>query len=76
MKVYIASISKDERYALEPENILAVCATGPLPLADAQSYAKDYTSAEDKPAYVYAVDIYFSGRYEVIKEVVYRSTPQ
>ena len=76
MKVYVASTAKDERYALEPENILAVCTTGPSPRGDAGSYAYDYTKAEDLPAYIYAVDVQFSGRYEVIKEVVHRSTPE
>lgn len=57
MKVYVASKSPQSVYALNPDNIIEACSTGPNPLADAESYAKDYTRAEDKRSYVYAVEI-------------------
>ena len=76
MKIYVASRHSLEAYALHPVNVIEVCVTGPDPLGDAKSYAHDYTDAEGEPAYVYGVDVQFFGRYETVKEVVYRSTPQ
>lgn len=63
-------------YALEPENVIAVCGTGPDPQGDARSYAVDYAKAEDRSAYVYGVDVQSIGVYEVVKEVVFRITPK
>lgn len=76
MRIYVASKHSKEQYALHPVNVIEVCASGPDPLTDAMSYAQDYTLDTDEPAYVYAVDVQFKGRYEVVKEVVYRSTPE
>lgn len=72
MKIYVASKSKDERYALDPDNVIAACGTGPDPETDALSYAKDETRATDAPTYIYAVDVQLRGGYEIHREVVYR----
>lgn len=76
MRIYVASKHSLGEFALHPVNVIEVCASGPSPFADAQSYAKDYTLDTDEPAYVYAVDVQFKGRYDIVKEVVYRSTPE
>jgi hypothetical protein len=70
VKAYVASKSSTYRFALEAENIIEVCATGPNPEFDAASYAKDYVKGTDLPAYVYEVDIKHLGGYKVQKEVV------
>ncbi len=67
---YVVSTAANIHYALEQENIIAACFTGPNPNADALSYAKDYTRAEEKPSYVYMVSIEARQKYEIKKEVV------
>lgn len=73
MKLYVASKSGNKGFALEPENIIAVCASGPDPKRDALSYAADHTRAEDTPAWVHEVEIHPVGSYKIVKEVVFRS---
>lgn len=70
MIVYVASKSGNRRFALEPENVIAVCANGPSPEADARSYAYDEAKVTDEPTWVYQVNVQNLGGYKVSKEVV------
>lgn len=70
MRIYVASRSGNSILALEPENVIAVCATGPSPERDAQQYAKDETRATDRPTWVYAIDTFPVIGYKVEKEVI------
>jgi hypothetical protein len=70
MIVYVASRSSNSNFALEPQNVIAVCYTGPRPEADARSYAYDVTKATDQPTWVYRVDLRSIGGYKVSKEVI------
>lgn len=67
---WVASKAENSAYALEPENIIAVCVTGPNPEVDAKSYAYDFVKAEDESAYLYKVTIEPRLKYRVHKEVV------
>lgn len=73
MKIYIASKSSNRSFALNPENVIAVCATGPDPLTDAMSYARDEVKASDSPAFIFEVDVQLKGSYRITKEVIYSS---
>lgn len=70
MKVYVVSRSVHPQYALDGNNIIEACSTGPDPQGDAQSYAKDYVKDTDNPAWIHEVDITRVGGYKVEKAVV------
>ncbi len=70
MKIWVASRTGNRKFALDPDNIIAVCATGINPQADARSYAFDHTQTEDEPSFVYSLDLKAEGGYKVHKEVV------
>lgn len=67
---YVVSRSANIAVALSPDNVIESCYYGPAPMADAESYAKDYVKAEESPAYVYRVTLEPVRKYELRKEVV------
>lgn len=67
---YVASKAANVAMALDPEYLIEACFTGPSPLTDAESYAKDYTRSTDKPSYIYRVGLDSVRKFEVVKEVV------
>lgn len=67
---YVASRAANSTMALEPEYLIEACIDGPNPQGDAESYAKDYTRATDKPSYIYRVGLEAVRKFEVAKEVV------
>jgi hypothetical protein len=69
-EVYVASRAANAACAVGAEHIIETCAYGPDPLGDAKSYAKDYTAANDAPAYVYRVVVEPVHKYDIRKEVV------
>jgi hypothetical protein len=76
MKVYVASKSSNSRYALDPDNIIAACATGPDPEADAKSYAKDHVKAMEETVFIFEVDVRLLGSYKIHKEVLFVAPPK
>lgn len=70
MKIYVASKSSNKNFALEPQNVIEVCYSGPFPESDAKLYAKDHVADSGEPAYVFAVDIETVIGYKIHKEVV------
>ncbi len=70
MKAYVASKSSNIHFALEPDNVIAVCCGGLNPLGDARSYAYDETKATDGNTYVYEVDLKRVAGYKVMKQVI------
>lgn len=67
--LWVASRSSRPEYALVEGNAIAVCATGPNPREDAESYARDETMATDKETYVYCVELVQVKGYKICKEV-------
>lgn len=67
--LWVASRSSRPEHALDEGNVLAVCATGPNPHKDAESYARDETMATDKQTYVYCVELVQVKGYKIYKEV-------
>ena len=68
--VYVASSAANAAFALDPTHVIEVCYYGVDPLGDAKSYAKDYTKAEERAAYVYKVTVEPVHKYNLHKEVV------
>lgn len=71
MKVYVASKSSNARFALQPDSVIEVIFSGPHPLNDAKSYAREHVEATDENAYVFEVEVKPVGSYKVRKEVVF-----
>lgn len=69
--VYVASKNSNPLYALDKEQIVEACATGPDPLGDAKSYARDEVYAYEKPVYIYRVTVEAVGVTKVEKAVTY-----
>lgn len=67
--LWVASRSDRPEYALDEGNLLAVCATGPNPREDAESYARDETMATDRQTYVYCVELVQVMGYKICKKV-------
>jgi hypothetical protein len=76
VKIYIASKSSNSRFALDPDSIIAACATGPDPLGDAKSYATDHVKGTEENAYIFEVDARPLGSYKIHKEVLYVAPPE
>jgi hypothetical protein len=76
MKIYIASKSGNRNFALDPDNIIAACATGPSPLTDAQSYAKDHVRGTEESVFIFEVDAKPLGSYKIYKEVTFVAPPK
>lgn len=72
VKYYVATKSGNARFALESENVIAVCVSAgePLAEADANSYAMDYVRAEENNAYVFEVEATLLRGFRISKEVV------
>jgi len=70
VKLYVASKSGNKNFALDPDNIIEVCRSGPDPLGDAQSYAQDYVRETLDAAWVHAVELTTMIGYRIQKEVV------
>lgn len=69
-RLYVASRCGNPVHALDEGNVIAVCWDGPTPQSDAESYAKDETSATDNRSYVYVVQITGLCGFRIQKEVV------
>lgn len=67
---YVASRAANVSHALDSAHVIEVCAYGPNPKGDAESYAKDDAKAKDVTTYVYRVEIEPVLKFEVRKEVV------
>jgi hypothetical protein len=76
VKVYVASRSSNANFALDPDNIIAACATGPNPLGDVESYAKDHVRAEEENVFIFEVDAKLLGSYKIRKEVTFVASPE
>lgn len=71
MKIYVVSKSSTRGFALDPDNIIEVCATGPDAHGDARVYAKDYALMEGDPAFIFAVELTPVGSYKTKREAVF-----
>lgn len=72
---YVISKTSNRAYALAEDNVIEACFGGTDPLADAKSYARDYTKATDDNTYVYRVSVESVTGYKVTKDVVAFATP-
>lgn len=73
MNGYIATTRKGLA-GLEEGDVIAAVSTGPTPLSDAKSYARDYTRATDEETYVYEVNLRLVGKYRIDKQVIFGSS--
>jgi hypothetical protein len=74
--LYVITKCNNPRYAFEEESLVHVISVGPSggpdPFGDAKSYAIDSTRADDRPTYIFRVELTLKGSMEVTKEVNYR----
>lgn len=74
--LYVITKASNPRFAFEGENLVTVVSengfSGPDPFGDARAYALDSTRADDKPTYIFRVEMTLKGSMEVTKEVNYR----
>lgn len=68
--VWVASRGSRPDNALNGGNVIAICASGPDPRSDAESYARDETRATDKKTYVYCVELAQIKGFQIYKEVI------
>lgn len=74
--LYVITKASNPRFAFESDSLVTVVSdngfSGPDPFGDARSYARDSTKADDKPTYIFRVEMSLCGSMEVTKEVNYR----
>ena len=71
VKIWVASKSSNANFALQENNILAICYSGPDSEGSAKSYAFDHTKATGEGAFVYEVEMTHRGSFKTQKEVVF-----
>ena len=74
--LYVVTKTSNPRFGFEGKNLVTVVSdngfSGPDPFGDARQEALDSTRADDKPTYIFKVEMTLKGSVEVTKEVNYR----